>query len=427
VLPRRIDRAASLGAAAVLAAAALAACGASSAEKQPTTPRATSTGPEAAVGASNGLALDLLRTISADPTANTAFSPYSIQAALSMVDTGAVGKTTEEINHVLRAASAESLAASNATLAARLADATKPPPHTPANDAPQLHIANGLWVQSGLALKDPFTQTLNSAFGAPPRQTDFQHKPDKARSEINDWVAGQTAGRIQNLMPPGSIDGNTALVLANAIYLKAHWTNTFDPAATAPAAFVVKPGTIVTPEFMSLGPTILDYVSARDYTAVDLPYLGSTLSMLVVMPAPGTLATFQKRLTPAALSQIEGSLTPTRVHLRMPKLHLKTHIDLVSVLSALGMPIAFSTAADFSGITASPPLAIGAVQHAADIAVDEQGTVAAAATGISAIATAVAPSKTTTFVVDHPFLLFLRDDRTGAILFTARVSDPTQS
>jgi serpin B len=178
---------------------------------------------------------------------------------------------------------------------------------------------------------------------------------------------------------------------------------------------------------MSLGPTSLDYASSRDYTAVALPYLGSTLSMLVVMPAPGTLAPFQKRLTATALNGIVASLAPTRVHLRMPKLHLKTHIDLVSVLSALGMPIAFSTAADFSGITASPPLAIGAVQHAADIAVDEQGTVAAAATGISIVATAVAPSKTTTFVVDHPFLLFLRDDQTGAILFTARVSDPTQS
>jgi serpin B len=319
------------------------------------------------------------------------------------------------------------LAASNATLAAALATATKPPAQAKPGDAAQLHIANGLWVQSGLQLKDPFTQTLNSDFGARPQQVDFQSKPDEARGEINDWVAGQTAGKIKNLMPPSSITVQTKLVLANAIYLKAHWTNRFDPHATAPANFFVKPGTTVQPDFMSLEPTGLDYAHSASYNAVDLPYLNSTLSMLVVMPAPGTLTRFEKQLTPAAVARIERALTPTRVRLRMPKLHLTIHTDLVQPLSTLGMPIAFSDGADFSGITSKVPLKIGAVEHGADIRVDEQGTVAAAATGISIVATAVAPSRATNLTLDHPFLLFLRDERTGAILFAARVADPTQA
>jgi serpin B len=406
-------------------AAMLAACGSSAAKPQPA-PRTATAGARAAVTASNGLALELLRLIGSGAGANTVFSPYSIQAALSMADVGAGGRTAAQINHVLGTPAASSLAAANATLAARLGGAVKPPANLKRGDAAALHIANGLWVASGLPLKDAFSGALAGDFGARPQQLDFAGNASGARATINSWVAARTANRIKNLMPPPAITTATKLVLANAIYLKAHWMDPFDTRATARATFFLSSGgMVVKPQFMRLPDTNLQYASGRSYQAVDLPYLGSTLSMLLVMPK--TLPAFQAHLTLTGLARIERALAPVRVRLQMPKLHLTVHADLVHALSTLGMPIAFTDNADFSGITARVPLKIGAVEHGADLTVDEQGTVATAATGVSFLPTAVAPSAATNLTLNHPFLLFLRDDRSGAILFAGRVSDPTRS
>jgi serpin B len=163
------------------------------------------------------------------------------------------------------------------------------------------------------------------------------------------------------------------------------------------------------------------------YEAVDLPYLYSTLSMLVVMPSRGTLGRFEQGLGVGSLTRVAASLRPRQVALRMPRFHIVEHAELNQVLSALGMPLAFSDQADFSGITAQIPLKIATVQHSADLKVDEYGTVAAAATGVALMPTAVAPSPVTRLTLDHPFLLFLRDDATGAVLFAGRLADPTAS
>jgi serpin B len=172
--------------------------------------------------------------------------------------------------------------------------------------------------------------------------------------------------------------------------------------------------------------TELRYARTGSYQALDVPYALSTLSMLVVMPPRGALPGFQRRLTPGVLAGIERSLKSRRIQLRMPKFHVLAHDDLVPALSALGMPVAFSDRADFSGITTEVPLKIGAVQHAADLRVDEQGTIAAAATGLSMGATSAVPQPAVDVTLDHPFLLFLRDDATGAILFAGRITDPTR-
>jgi serpin B len=180
------------------------------------------------------------------------------------------------------------------------------------------------------------------------------------------------------------------------------------------------------PPFMTQAPTEFGYAQAPDYVAIDLPYLGSDLGMLLVMPRGGTLARFEAGLTAAQLGAIAQALAPRRVKLSMPRFELVAHRSLNEALSALGMPVAFSDSADFSGITAQEPLKIATVEHGADLKVTEQGTVAAAATGIVAEPTAAAPSATMRVTLDHPFLLFLRDERSGAILFAGRVADPTQ-
>jgi serpin B len=403
--------------------AVLAGCGTATTKTRPGTGSRSSGDPAAipaAVGAGGQLAVDLLHRLG-QRGGNVVFSPYSIETALSMVHAGAAGSTATQIEHVLGTTSPAAVAAGLAAIDARLTVASA---H---RGGPRVHLANGLWVQSGLKLEQPFTATLTSVFGAPLELADFQAAPEAARLRINAWVADRTAHLITNLFPAGTITAQTALVLANAIYLAARWAYPFDPSQTAPGAFTTLAGAAVQVPFMTEMPVELGYAHRSAYQAVSLPYLDSSLSMLAVMPAPGTFARFQQRLGAGSVAQIARGLRRTRLQLYMPKLHLSFSDSLVPVLSALGMPIAFTDAADFSRITAQTPLKIQAVQHAADLRVDEKGTVAAAATGISIQPTSIAVPSGTVVRLDRPFLLFLRDDATGAILFVAQVTDPGSS
>ncbi len=370
----------------------------------------------------NQLALELLRRL--DGGANVVISPYSIQAALAMVDQGAAGATAQQIDRVLDTPDAAGLAAANGTLRSRLVAAAS-------RGGPRLRIANGLWLQSGLSLEPGFSGSLraNFGFGAAPAAVDFEHQPSAAAQTINRGVSSRTAGVIRDLMPPGAITRSTSLVLANAIYLKARWQSPFDRSMTRPLPFIVPSGHNIQAQFMTETPIALRYGSGSGYRAVELPYRASTLSMLVVIPDAGTLEQFERELTPARLSLIAKTLKPQLLALAMPRFHLSAHTELNGVLSALGMPIAFTPQADFSGITGSsgPGLEIQAVEHGADLNVDEAGTVAAAATGISVVPTLAPAGHVTRLVLDHPFLALVRDDQTGAILFAARVMNPTRS
>ena len=342
-----------------------------------------------------------------------------------MVDAGAAGETASQMNKVLRASSAAALDASNATLANDLQGATHASGGADAKHGVNLSIANSLWLQTGFTPKHTFTDALTRYFAASAQQLDFAKDSEGARGTINKWVADRTAGHIQGLMPPGSITGDTKLVLANAVYLKSHWEYPFDRNATSPGPFFTATGARKSAEIMGLPTTTLSFTKTKAYDAIELPYQHSTLSMVIVMPPRGALPAFQRGLTPASLDTVLASVHTGRVKLLLPRFHVTIHTDLVPTLSALGMPIAFSAAANFTGITTSVPLAIGTVQHGADLKVDETGTIAAAATGASMVATAVAPVPAPTVNVNHPFLLFLRDGATGAVLFAGRVNDPT--
>jgi len=422
-------RAISLLAAAVVVLV-LGACG----SKASTSVTVTNASPSANVGAAsaalatqatNGLALKMLARIGA-PGRNVVFSPYSVQSALAMVSAGAAGQTASQIGRVLAAADLQSLHASNAKLAAALARATTPPHGTRPADAARLRIANGLFTQSGLRLAPAFVATLRGDFGAAPQRVDFRSRPAATRRRINAWVAARTGNRIEQLMPAGTITSQTALVLANAMYLRAHWSSPFDPASTAPGSFFTGPRSRVSAPFMTQDPLQLPYGHAAGYQEVELPYLDSSLSLLVVMPRAGTLPSFERSLDAAALAGLQRALAPRLVALRMPRFHVDGAESLDALLPALGMPLAFSDSADFSGITTQARLKISRVQHAADLTVDETGTVATAATGVAVAPTAIAsPTRPVRLTVNHPFLVFLRDDVTGTILFAARVADPT--
>jgi serpin B len=379
-----------------------------------------------AVEATNRVAVALLQSLDGGG-GNDVFSPYSIQSALAMAYQGAAGKTATEIGRVLNAPDAVALGLAEAKLSGALSAATagSSGSDTVPSDAPRLDIANGLWVQSRLPLEPSFSGSLASDFGAAPQTVDFASAAEVARGQINSWVADRTAQRIKNVMPVGSVTAQTSLVLANALFLKAHWASPFVRSMTARRPFFPAAGREERVPFMTQPAAQFGYASGAGYQAVGLPYLDSDLSMLVVMPT-GPLAAFERALTPARLARIAGSLQTRLVDLSMPRLHLTVHAQLNATLARLGMPTAFTDLADFSGISKARALKIQAADHGADLLVDEQGTIAAAATGISMMPTSALLGPVIRLAVDHPFLAVIRDDRSGAILFAARVADPSR-
>ena len=235
---------------------------------------------------------------------------------------------------------------------------------------------------------------------------------------INTWVSAETHGLIPELFT--SLEPTTRLVLADAVYLKAAWRDPFSKNDTAPAPFYT-PGHTSNVPFMHQTATI-PYAQGDGWTAVQLPYSSSTLSLLVVLPA-GSLAALEGELDPTLLARIAQGMRPTRVTLSIPRIHMTLHANLDEALKALGITDAFSPLrANLSRIAAAR-LYIGVVEHAADLKVDEAGTEAAAATGVGIQPTLIRiprPSPVC-FDADRPFLFFLRDDSTGAVLFAGRL------
>jgi serpin B len=360
--------------------------------------------------------LSLMRRL---PSGNLVFSPDSVAAALAMTGTGAAGQTATQIAHALGLSSPASFTAVGRLQLAIAAEQSGLVRDSA--EAPTLNIANGLFVQQGFELQAPFTAGLEQSFGASPQFVDFGSP--SAGDAINNWISQQTHGLIPHLV--GTLPEATRLALANAIYLKAAWSEEFKPGATRPAPFHEARGTSST-DFMHETES-LPYGRGTHYAALSLPYRNSTLSLLVVLPVGESLANLERRLDGPALGGIAHRLQARPVSVSLPRFHLQTQAMLNAPLKQLGITDAFvEGGADFSRIARSEPLAIGEVLHAADFNVDEQGTEAAAATVVTVEATSARgfARPPITFVADHPFMFFLRDDKSGAVLFAGRLVKP---
>ena len=371
----------------------------------------------------NAFGLDLYaKLVAADPSANLVFSPASIELALAMARAGARGTTATEMDAVMHAlgtdANAGWVTALDQSLNNKTATFQDDMGH--AQDV-VLRSVNAPFAQRGFALEAPYLQALGERFGAGLRLVDYINATEAARKAINDWVNAQTEQRIPELLGQGTLDDLTRLVLVNAIYLKAAWQTPFEEGATAPAPFTRLDGSTVDVPMMHMGGE-LPYATGTGWQAVELPYVGGKLSMLVIVP--DDLAAFEKTLDGASLAAIVDGLATRHVSdLGLPKFGTESKVELKKVLSAMGMPTAFTDRADFSGISTEEPLLIDAVIHQANIDVDENGTEAAAATAVVARAASL-PSDAVTLMVDHPFLFALRDKDTGAVLFLGRITEP---
>lgn len=379
---------------------------------------------ESAAASVRALGTDLYAILGRDD-GNVVFSPYSAAVALAMSRAGAVGQTASEMDQVLHAGPGALDPGFNAldqALAERPGEFQLPGADTPVELV--LTMANQLWGQEGSRFHDHFLTNLAGNYGTGVRVVDFVDASEDARSSINHWVSDQTRERIPELIPAGVLNELTRLVLTNAIYLKAPWHAPFRPAATAAGTFTRLDGSTVQAQMMRLSER-LGYTAGDGFAAVDLPYAGRQLSMLVIVPDEGAFSGFETGLDADRLQAIVNGLASTQVNLGFPRFEFRTQAALAGALRELGMPTAFTDAADFSAMGPDgDDWVIQDVLHEAFISVDEEGTEAAAATAVVMGVTS-APLEPVVLNVDRPFLFVIRDVPTGAILFMGRVVDPT--
>jgi serpin B len=289
----------------------------------------------------------------------------------------------------------------------------------------QLSIANSTWVQVGFTFLPSYLDLLAEDYGAGLFVENFVSAPETARADINNWVSNQTQKMIPQLFDPGTIDSSTRLVLADAVYFHGDWLIPFGTSSPN-GTFHAPAGDVSVPMMSVSDMTNATMWSGTGFSAAALGYAGGTTSMVLLVPDAGTLDAFEQGLTATGLGAM---LTPQQAangRLTMPRFKFSTPSPLNGVLEALGMTDAFDPAlADFSGMDGSRDLSVGTVIHKAIIAVDESGTTAAAATGVSVTAETVLQGPTLT--VDRPFLFFIRHEPTGTILFQGRVVDPSQA
>lgn len=375
---------------------------------------------QAFASASNELGLDLWEALRArHGTQNFAVSPASISTALAMTYGGARGATATAMASTMHIASSPD---DTMRAAGSLVRGWNDPSHT----AYELAVANRLFGAERYAFSDAYLAATRDEMGAELQRLDFA-QGDGARSTINSWVSDRTHARIPELLPPGSVDG-ARLVLVNAVYFHGRWQQTFDPALTTDRSFHAPAGDHAVRTMAREGGA---YGEDDGVQLLELPYAGGDLSMLFVLPRDRDgLAAVESQLDDATVQRWASHVRPneqTEVHL--PRFRIETEsTSLAAPLSQLGMGPAFSDGADFGGMSApgAVPLEISDVFHRVFVELNEEGTEAAAATGVVMMETAaiVQPVPTPVFDASHPFLFFLREPSTGAILFVGRVVDP---
>lgn len=356
-----------------------------------------------------------------DEDGNLFYSPYSISLALAMTYAGARSETERQMADALHFTLPQNqLHPAFNALALELASRGEGAEGKD-GEGFRLNIVNAIWGQKDYQFLAAYLDTLAVNYGAGLRVLDFVGVPEESRVTINDWVSEQTEDRIEDLIPPGLINPNTRLVLTNAIYFNAAWLYPFEEDLTGDGAFHLLDGSQVTVPMMRQTES-LGYAEGDGYQAVELPYDGSELSMVILLPASGQFETFEAALDAAQVEGIIGSLENREVSLTMPKFEFDSSFSLREALSALGMPIAFSEGADFSGMTGNRDLFIADVVHKAFVSVDEAGTEAAAASAVMMELTAM--PETVEVTIDRPFIFLIRDIETGAILFVGRTLNP---
>jgi serpin B len=350
---------------------------------------------------------------------NLFFSPNSVSTALGMTYAGARGETAAEMAKTLHfTLGQDRLHPAFATLLEQLNAGGKKRGY-------QLRVANALWGQKGYGFTKDFLTLAQKNYGAGLHEVDFAGATEQARKTINAWVEKQTEDKIKELIKEGMLDSLTRLVLTNAIYFKGDWASQFKKDLTREEPFQLSPAQRVGVPMMRQTHEF-NYLDAGTLQILEMPYVGKELSMVVLLPKKvDGLPEVEQSLSTEKVAGWLGKLRKQEVIVSLPKFKTTSEFSLKQELASLGMKRPFAEGADFSGMNAGKEeLYISEVVHKAFVDVNEEGTEAAAATGVI-IKARSAPIQPV-FRADHPFVFFIRDTRHDSILVLGRIVDPTK-
>lgn len=370
--------------------------------------------------ANNYFAFNLYNEYKSD-NGNIFFSPFSIYTAMAMVYEGARARTAEEIQSIFYY-QPDNITRWNEFY--QLISTINRP-----GKKYKLVTSNNLWMEKTWPFLQEYLDIITQYYLAKLTILDFKNYPEEARSIINNCVESETEGRIKDLMPEGSIDPLTRLVLTNAIYFKASWLYKFDTNLTYNENFKISPDNIIqTPMMHQRIQGVIEnyYDTAR---VLQLFYESKEISMLIFLPDEGKMDELEANMTADKFNSWMKTRNPNqtggRLDLILPKFKFNTDYKMSDTLIKMGMPTAFTDSANFSGISPGGGLKISGVFHKAFVEVNEEGTEAAAATGIGMVEiVSVITPPIPIFRVDRPFIFMIVENSTGAILFMGRVNKP---
>ncbi|XP_019640740.1 PREDICTED: leukocyte elastase inhibitor-like isoform X3 [Branchiostoma belcheri] len=366
--------------------------------------------------ANTEFALSLYRQLCGDG-GNVFFSPYSISVALAMTSLGARGSTEAAMKGTLcyKDMSNDVLHSTFSTLHQQLY----------ASDKYTLQTANRLYGEQTYSFLQDFLNATKKNYGAELASVDFKGAAEQVRGTINKWVEEQTKDKIKDLIPAGAVDAMTRLVLVNAIYFKGNWDKQFKAEMTQDMDFNINNNEKVKVPMMKMEEKF-NYGEFQDqkFRVLELPYVEKELSMLIFLPDEVEgIRNLESALTATTLQTVSSQMYSTKVNLMLPRFKLEQDFSLGETLKKMGMGEAFSDGADFSGMSAAADLFISEVVHKAFVEVNEEGTEAAAATGVMMM-TRCMPRPPTPFFVDHPFIFLIRDNRSNSVLFFGKMQKP---
>ncbi|NXA41732.1 PAI2 inhibitor, partial [Eudromia elegans] len=386
---------------------------------------------------------------------NILFSPLSISSALATIYLGAKGNTADQMAKVLHFNKAEGASNVTATIKVQVYSRTEERlsnrcacfQKTEIDKSSNIHTGfkalnfeinqptnnyllksvNQLYGEKTLPFSKEYLQLAKKYYNAEPESVDFVERANEIRREINSKVEHQTEGKIQNLLPPGSIDSLTRLVLVNALYFKGNWATKFQAEATRQRPFRINTNTTKPVPMMFLsGKFNWCYIESIQANILELPYDHNDLSMFILLPSD--VAGLQKLEEELTFENLSGWTSPelmdkTKMEVYLPRFTLEEKYNLKSTLSRMGIEDAFiESRADFTGMTKNSDLVLSQVFHKCYVEVNEEGTEAAAAS--SGVLASRSLGATIIFVADHPFLFFIRHNKTKCILFLGRFCSP---
>jgi serpin B len=376
---------------------------------------ATSESVDSLSDAMNGFSFEMYNELGIDSDENVFFSPYSIFVALAMTYEGARGDTAVQMKNVLGFEQNDEVSLCSFGRIYNLLNI----------DAEyNLNTANALWTMRDYPFLEEYLNFIDSYYMGKATDVDFTN-PSKAAEIINSWVEENTGGKIEDMLSSDDITPGTVLILSNAIYFKGLWLTQFDIEDTADRDFKITSTEIVQVPTMVLtgSEESFNYTETDDLQILELPYKGDAVSMIILLPKENNISSVEQMLNNENLAIWMDSMYPTDVDIYLPKFTYKTEYNLKEMLIAMGMDIAFSYNADFSGMNGFGGLFIDKVLHKAFVEVNEEGTEAAAATTVHVMESAM-PGEPKVLDVDHPFLYLIQHKETGTILFMGKVVDP---